>query len=85
MAGLQNLSGTLANNNAWRHRVAGCDARHNGTVSDTQVVDPIDLERAVHHRHRILSLRWGVWVGSGPTVIVQPRSPPATGRVTPVM
>jgi hypothetical protein len=55
MSGFQNLSGTLANDDAWRHRVAGCDARHNGSVSDTKIVDPMDLERAVHHRHRVVS------------------------------
>ena len=47
MSGFQNLSGTLANDDAWRHRVAGCDARHNGTVSDTKIIGPMDLERAV--------------------------------------
>ena len=30
-------------------------------------------------------LRSGLLVGSGPTAVVQPRSPPATGKVTPVM
>jgi hypothetical protein len=55
MSGFQNLSGTLANDDAWRHRVAGCDARHNGSVSDTKIVDPMDLERAVHHRHLVVS------------------------------
>ena len=29
----QYFRGALANDNAWRHDVAGCDARHNGTVS----------------------------------------------------
>jgi len=55
MSDLQNLSGTLANDDARGHRVAGCDARHNGAVSDTKIVDPVDLERAVHHGHRIVS------------------------------
>ena len=55
MSGFQNLPGTLANYNARRHRVAGCDAWHDGTVSDTKIIDPMDLERAVHHRHRIVS------------------------------
>src|SRR5216683_7075653 len=54
MSGFQNLSGTLANYDARRHRVAGCDARHNGTVSDTKIVNPVDLEGAVHHRHRVM-------------------------------
>src|SRR5690348_16702161 len=30
-------------------------------------------------------LRCGLLVGIGPTAVVQPRSPPATGKVTPVM
>ena len=49
MSGLQHLCRALADDNTWRHRVAGCDARHNGTVSDTKMIDPMDLERAVHH------------------------------------
>src|SRR6266404_924818 len=52
---LQDLSGALANDDARRHRVAGCDARHDRTVSDTKIIDAMDLERAVHHRHRIVS------------------------------
>jgi hypothetical protein len=55
MSDLQNLSGTLANYDARGHRVAGCDARHNGTVSDSKIIDAVDLERAVHHGHRIVS------------------------------
>jgi hypothetical protein len=55
MSGLQNLSGTLTNYDARGHRVAGCDARHNGTVSDSKIIDPVDLERAVHHGHPIVS------------------------------
>jgi hypothetical protein len=53
MGDLQHLCGALAYNNAWRHGVAGCDPRHNGTVSDTQVVDPIDIKFAVYDRHGI--------------------------------
>src|SRR4029077_16313871 len=55
MSCFENLSGTLANYDTWRHRVAGCDAQHNGTVSDTKIIGPMDLERAVHHRHCIVS------------------------------
>jgi hypothetical protein len=55
MSDLQNLSGTLANDDARRHGVAGCDARHNGAVSDAKIIDPVDLEGAVDHRHRVVS------------------------------
>jgi hypothetical protein len=53
MGDLQNLCGTLANDDAWRHRVACCDAGHDGTISDTQVLDPIDIKLAVYDRHGI--------------------------------
>ena len=55
MGDLQHLCGALAYNNAGRHGVACCDAGHNGTVSDTQVLDPIDLKFAVYNRHGIAS------------------------------
>src|SRR6266850_6520964 len=52
---LQHFCGALANDDARRHRVAGCGARHDGTVSDPKIIDPMDLERAVHYRHRVVS------------------------------
>src|SRR5258708_37669015 len=55
MLRLQHLSCTLADNNAGRHRVASCHARHDGTVRYAKVVDSIDLEIAVYNRHGIAS------------------------------
>ena len=55
MSGFQNLSGTLANYDARRHRVSGCDAWHDGTVSDTKIIDPMNLERSIYDRHRVVS------------------------------
>src|SRR5260370_17353120 len=45
------LTGTLADNHAGRHGVAGSDARHDGSVSDTKVLDSVDFEATVHYRH----------------------------------
>jgi hypothetical protein len=45
----------LANNDAGRHGVAGRYARHDRSIVNTQVLDSIDLELAVYHRHGITS------------------------------
>jgi hypothetical protein len=52
---LQHFRGTLANDDARRHRVAGCDARHDGTVRDAKMIDPMDLQGTIYHRHRVVS------------------------------
>jgi hypothetical protein len=48
MSSLQHFSCAFPNYNAGGHSVAGCYTRHNGTVCNPQVVDPIDLKFAVY-------------------------------------
>jgi len=47
---LQHLCGALANDNAWRHRVAGRHAGHNGRVRNPEIVEPVHPEFTVHNR-----------------------------------
>jgi hypothetical protein len=51
----QDLCGTLANDDAGSHRVAGCHAWHDGPIRDTKVCDTIDFEFAINHRHGVLA------------------------------
>jgi len=50
MGDLQHLCGALANDDAWRHRVAGRHAGHNGRVRNPQIVEPVHSEFTVHNR-----------------------------------
>src|SRR6266851_922227 len=45
----QQLPSTFADDDTGRHRVAGRHTRHDGTVSDTKIVDSIDLEMVVYN------------------------------------
>src|SRR5258708_28303806 len=49
----QGFSGTLADDDAGSHGVAGRHARHDRAIGDAKVFDSIDLELGVYHRHRI--------------------------------
>src|SRR5262245_61420350 len=51
--GPENLSGALANDDAGSHGVAGGHAWHDGAVRNTKVVDAIDFQRAINHRHGV--------------------------------
>src|ERR1700753_3148306 len=51
MISLQYLCAALADDHAWRHRVAGRDPRHDRSVGDAQPVDPVDFERTVDDGH----------------------------------
>src|SRR5215467_6486447 len=42
---------TLSDNHAGRHRVAGCHARHDGSIRDAKVLDAIHPEITVYHGH----------------------------------
>ncbi len=55
MIGFQYLAGTLADDDAGSHCVAGCHARHDGTIRDAKIVYSIDLEVTVHDGHGIAS------------------------------
>src|SRR5260221_14255247 len=55
MIGFQYLSGALADNDAGSHGVARCYARHDGSISNAQVFDSIDLEVGVYYRDGITS------------------------------
>src|SRR5215510_2545533 len=44
---------TLSDNHAGRHRVAGCHARNDGSIRDAKVLDAIDPEITVDHRHGV--------------------------------
>jgi hypothetical protein len=50
----QDLCGPLSDDHAGRHGVAGCHARHDGSIRDAKVVDAVDFEVAIHHRHGVL-------------------------------
>ena len=41
----QHFSGAFTDDHAGRHGVSSCHARHDGPVSNTKVIDSIDLER----------------------------------------
>jgi hypothetical protein len=49
----QHLCGTLADDDAGSHGVAGRYARHNRPIRDAKVVDSVDFEIAVNHGHWI--------------------------------
>src|SRR5258707_8281687 len=51
----QLLSGTLADDDAGSHGIAGGHSRHDRAVCNTKVFDPIDLKLTVYDRHRIAS------------------------------
>src|SRR5580692_238346 len=53
--GYQYFSGAFADNDAGSHSVAGGHAWHNGSIGNTQVFYPIDLEIGVYYRHGITS------------------------------
>src|SRR5262249_14347792 len=53
MLHLQNLCGTLANDDTGRHGVASCDAWHDRSIRNTQVFHPIDTQIAIDHRHEV--------------------------------
>jgi hypothetical protein len=55
MLRLQHLSATFADDDAGGHRVPGCHAWQNRSVSDTKIVDSIDLEVTVYDGHGIAS------------------------------
>src|SRR5258708_13346509 len=55
MIGFQYFSGALANNDAGSHGVTCRHTRHNGTISNTQIFDPVDLAVGVYNRHGITS------------------------------
>src|SRR5215813_9637806 len=44
---------TLSDNHAGRHRVAGCHARHDGSIRDAKVLEAMHPEMAIDHRHRV--------------------------------
>jgi len=50
------LCGALAYDHTRRRGVSSCDALHDGSVSNTEVTDSIDLKSAVDNRHGITSL-----------------------------
>src|SRR5215471_6097105 len=52
---LQHFSGAFTDDHAGRHGVSSCHARHDGPVSNTEVIDSIDLESAIDNRHGIAS------------------------------
>jgi hypothetical protein len=49
MGTLQDLCGTLADDDAGSHGVAGGDVGHDGAVRDAKVVDAINLEIVVYN------------------------------------
>src|ERR1700694_6328281 len=49
----QGFCGTLADDDAGSHGIAGGHARHDRAVCDAKVFDSIDLKLAVYDRHRI--------------------------------
>src|ERR1700681_1670508 len=53
--GPEDLGGAFADDDAGRHRVSGGDARHDRPVSYAKLFYPIDFQRAVDHRHRVLA------------------------------
>src|SRR3979490_1911247 len=55
VSSLQYFSCAFPNDNAGGHSIAGRYSRHDGTVCNPQVVDPIDLKFAVYDRHGIAS------------------------------
>ena len=50
MIGFQYFFGALADNDAGGHGVAGCHPWHDGSIGDTQILDPIDFEIGIYHR-----------------------------------
>src|SRR5262245_47040826 len=53
--GPENLSSALVNDDAGSHGVAGGHTRHDGTVCYAKVIDSIDFQVAINHRHGISS------------------------------
>src|SRR6516164_9971085 len=49
----QSVCGALSDNHAGSHGVAGCHARHDGSIRDTKVLDAIHPETTIDHRHRV--------------------------------
>src|SRR5260221_10709034 len=49
----QGFRGTLADDDAGSHGVAGRHARHDRAIRDAKVFDSIDLKLGVYDRHRI--------------------------------
>jgi hypothetical protein len=49
----EDFCGTLADDDAGRHGIAGGHARHNRAVCNAKVFDPIDFKLTVYDRHRI--------------------------------
>ena len=61
----QDLSGALADDDAWSHGVAGGHAQHNGPVRDAKVLDSIDPKPAIDDRHGRPVFAWRERVISG--------------------
>src|SRR5260221_954645 len=53
MSDLQHLCGALANDNAWRHRVAGRHGGHDGPVRNPEILEPVHSEFAIDNRRSI--------------------------------
>jgi hypothetical protein len=53
MFGPYDLSGAIADDDTGCHGVIGRYTRHDGSVSDTKVVDSVDPEMTVYDRHGI--------------------------------
>jgi hypothetical protein len=45
----QNICGTLADDDAGSHRVAGCHAWHDRPICNTKVFESIDFKAAINH------------------------------------
>jgi len=55
MGNPHDLCGTLANDDAWSHGVAGCHAWHDRPIRNTQIFDSIDFKIAINHGHGVSS------------------------------
>src|SRR5439155_7324365 len=53
MLRLEDFCRAFTNDHARGHRVARCHAWHDGAVGDPKVVDPIDFQVAINHRHGV--------------------------------
>ena len=53
MRGSQDLGSKLADDDARSHRVSGDDPWHDGPIGDPQILDPVNSQLVIHHRHWI--------------------------------
>src|SRR5262245_7373080 len=53
LLGLEDFCRPFTNNHTWRHRIAGCHARHDGSIGDTKAIDAVNLQLSIDYRHRI--------------------------------